>query len=94
MTESLDVVAIGIEHERAVVILVIMQTQSRRAVVLAAGRERGLVKSIDGCPVWRKGDMGAGLRNALDADLEERLVIAAITGAIVLDMQPFDAKRA
>ena len=94
VTDSLDVVAIGIEHERAVVIFVIMRSQPRRAIISSAGRKRGLIESIDDFPIRRrKGDMRAGLRNALEADPEERLPVGAVAGAVVLDMQPLDAER-
>src|SRR5262249_13170584 len=47
MTHGFDVVTVRIEHERAVVVGVIVRTQSRRPVVLAAGREGGLVERVD-----------------------------------------------
>ena len=37
MADRLDVVAVGIEHEGAVIVRVIVRPQPRRAVVLAAG---------------------------------------------------------
>src|SRR5262245_34401129 len=43
--DRLDVVAIGIEHERRIVGRVI-GAQARRAVVAAAGRKRGLLESV------------------------------------------------
>ena len=41
MADGLDVVAVRIEHEGRVVVGVVVRSQSRRAVVLAAGHERG-----------------------------------------------------
>lgn len=38
--------AVGVEHESAVVVRVIMQAQAGRAVVFAAGGERGLVEGV------------------------------------------------
>src|SRR6187402_1951954 len=42
-----DVVAVGVEHERAVVVLVVVRARAGRAVVLAAGRHRRLVERVD-----------------------------------------------
>src|SRR5665213_1234624 len=89
VANSLDVVAIRIEHERPVIVGVIMRAQSRRAVVRAAGRERGLVKPVDGFPVRRgEGDMGASLQNALMADPEEGFFVGAIAGGAVAFTAP------
>src|ERR1700722_11961110 len=92
---SFDVVSIRIKHERPIVIAVIVRAQPRLPVVLSAGRERGLVKSIHGLPVLgRKGDMGACLRLASAADPEKGLPVGAIARESVLfGMEPFDAER-
>src|SRR5271155_4694784 len=46
MANGLDVVAVGIEHERAVVVGMILRAQTGSAVVAAAGGNRGLVKVV------------------------------------------------
>ena len=43
----LDVVAVGIENERAVVVWMILRAQTGRAVVAAAGGNSGVIKRID-----------------------------------------------
>src|ERR1700748_3778575 len=48
VADRFDIVAIGIEHERAVVMLVIVGTQSRRAVVGGAGLEGGAMERHHG----------------------------------------------
>ena len=47
MADSLDVVAVGIEHESAVVIRVIMRANAGRTVIAAARGYRGLMECID-----------------------------------------------
>src|SRR3981081_470335 len=55
----LDIVAVGIQHERPVVVFIIVRTQPRRSVVLASGCERRSVKLLYGFPIpGREGDMG------------------------------------
>src|SRR6185437_15795754 len=50
VADGLDVVAVGVEHERAVVVLVV-PAHTRRAVVRAAGGETRGVERVDGRPV-------------------------------------------
>ena len=58
MADGLDIVAVGVEHEGAVVIRVIMRAQSWRSVVLPARGDRGRVKGIDsGAGGGGEGDM-------------------------------------
>src|SRR5689334_22603522 len=58
MADRLDVVAVRIEHERAVVIRVIVRPQSGRPVVAPARRYRRLVERVDLLPIrGAKGDM-------------------------------------
>src|SRR2546425_12768412 len=58
MTHDLDVMAVRIEHERAVVIFVVMRPQSRRPVVAPARGHRRLVERVDLFPVLRaEGDV-------------------------------------
>ena len=47
VTARLDVVAVWIQHERAVVLLVVVRSRARAAVVAAACCHRSLVESID-----------------------------------------------
>ena len=53
VTHRLDVVSVRIEHERAVVVRVVVRPRTRRTVVLAAGRHRGLVERVDRRAVLR-----------------------------------------
>src|SRR6185295_14190267 len=46
VTDGFDVVAVGVEHERAVVILVIVGARSGRTVVAAACRQSGSVELV------------------------------------------------
>jgi hypothetical protein len=46
--DGLDVVAVGIDDEGAVVARVVLGADARLAVVLAAGGERGGVEAVDG----------------------------------------------
>ncbi len=48
VADRFDVVAIGVEDERAIVVRMVMRTQARLAVVPASGFERHGVKPIDG----------------------------------------------
>jgi len=57
VADGLDVVTVGVEHERAVVLRVILGTDAGRAVVLAAGGDRRLVE---------RADLGATLRTKRD----------------------------
>jgi len=70
----LDVVAVGVEHEGAVVGGVVFRAQAGRAVGARAGIERGLVERPYGRPVRRRqGDVRAGGRRLARADPEVRL---------------------
>ena len=78
VADGLDVVAVGIEHERAVVVRVILRAQARRAVVLAAGRERCAVERIDaGAILGHDRDVQRLLQLAFAADPEVRLAADA-----------------
>ncbi len=66
MAYRLDVVAVGVENERAVIVRMILRTQTGSAVVASAGRNRGLVKVIDNAPLRRrKRDVSGPRRIAL-----------------------------
>src|SRR5258708_35635983 len=64
VADRLDVVAVGIEDERPIVVFVIMPTQPRWPVVLSPGRERRLLKLLHGFPVLgREAHVGTDLRS-------------------------------
>ena len=76
MAHGLDIVAVGVEHEGAVIVGVIMGAQARRPVVLGAGGESGAIEGVDrlsGLGGESDVDMAAGERGRL-ADPEERVV--------------------
>ena len=80
MAHRLDIVAVGIEHEGAVIVRVIVRPQSRRAVILAAGRERGAMEGVDrGAALGGDRDMQDALEPAFAADPEVRLALLAET---------------
>src|SRR5574337_2232156 len=65
VADRLDVVAIRIKNERAVIMFVIMRPQARLAVVAATCSERGLVERIDiGPGLGRKRDVEASPQHA------------------------------
>src|SRR5919107_1008685 len=78
VTDGLDVVAVGVEHERAVVVRVVDLTHARLAVVGAARRQGGRVEGVDGLAVLDpEGHVDAALRSAVAlADPEEGEVVA------------------
>ena len=47
MADRLDVVSVGIKHECAVVVRVVVRPQAGRAIVLAAGRKRRTIKCVN-----------------------------------------------
>lgn len=75
MADGLDVVAVGIGDERAVVVLVVVRAHAGRAVVLAIGSDRGDVERLDlGASLGAKRDVCGG-RILAGADPEVGLVI-------------------
>ena len=73
VADRLHVVAVRIEHEGAVVALVVGGPQARGAVVDAARRDCRLVEGIDGLGVRRgEGDVCGGARDAPLADPQVR----------------------
>src|SRR5258708_40095434 len=81
MAYRLDVVAVGIEHEGAVVIRVVVRPQPRRAVILAAGGERRTVEGVDRCAIiGGDRDVQDALNPALATDPEIRIAVAPETG--------------
>ncbi len=51
MTDRLDVVAIRVEYESAIVVRVVAGAQTRFAVVRAARSDRSRIKAVDSCSV-------------------------------------------
>ena len=61
MTNRLDAMTVGIQHEGTVIVGVISRSKSGRAVVAPSRRERGRVKSVNGRAIGStKADMCAG----------------------------------
>jgi hypothetical protein len=76
VADGLDVVAVRIEHEGAVVTRVIDGPRSGLAVVAPAGGERGRVKGVDGGVIGGgEGDMGRRGRLTSLADPEVGLLL-------------------
>src|SRR5690606_25240991 len=77
MTNGLDIVAVGVENESAVVIRMIVGAQARLAVVAPAGRHRRGMERIDlGARVRREGIVPTGSRLTRFMQPELRPVIA------------------
>ena len=51
---DLNIVAVRIEHKRAVVVRTVLRPQSRFAVVFAAGDERGVIEGVKPARAWRR----------------------------------------
>jgi hypothetical protein len=78
VADRFDVVAVGIEHERAVVVGVVLRTQPRRAVVLPAGGQCCAVEGIDaGAILGGDRDVQRLVQLAFAADPEVGLAAAA-----------------
>src|SRR5882724_1777767 len=83
VTDGFDIVAVGIEHEGAVIIGMIMRPEPRRAVVAAARRHRRRVEGIDQCTgIGGEGDMSPLADSLIVADPEIGLAVRpeAISG--------------
>jgi hypothetical protein len=52
-TAGFDVVTVGIQHERAVIVLVVLRPRAGRAVIAAAGGDGRAIKRVDG-PLCRR----------------------------------------
>src|SRR5947207_12601161 len=77
VADGLDVVAVGVEHERAVVALVV-PAQARRAVVGAAGGEARGVERVNGRPVLaRERDVHSGRVGLALMEPEDGLALIA-----------------
>ena len=60
LTDGLDVVSVRVVDESAVVVLVIVGSNTRRSVVVPAGRECGFIERVDGgAVVALEGDVSA-----------------------------------
>src|ERR1700730_16631711 len=58
MANCLDIVAIAVVDESAVVVWMILRAKPGRSVVFAAGRDRGIIECFDGGAIrCREGDM-------------------------------------
>ena len=66
MAGRLYVVAVGVVDEGGVVGLVVVRAQTRRAVVLCSGRERGLEEGVDGGSAARAEGDWVAPRSELD----------------------------
>src|SRR6478736_1687498 len=79
MADGFDIVAVRIEHERPVVMRVIVRPQSGLAVVAASGRQRGSVERVDiGPGLRRERDVETAADDTLTvADPEIRLAVLA-----------------
>src|SRR5215510_3703396 len=76
VADRLDVVAVGIEHESAVVVGVIVRPQPRRAVVLATGGERRAMEGVDrGAVLGGDGDVEDASQTSFAADPEIGLAV-------------------
>ena len=95
MAARLDVVAIGIEHERAVVVLVIVRAQPRWPVVASSGCQRSLVEAIHGVAVLgRKGDMAMGISTSgKSANVNRALQAAKQMGMLTIGFAGRDGGR-
>ncbi len=80
MADRFYVTAFGVEDEGAVIVRVVMRAHARRAIVLAAGRDRGGVKPVDrGAIRGGEGNMQRAFRGLSVADPEEGPDVA-VTG--------------
>jgi hypothetical protein len=78
VAHRLDVVAVVVEHERRVVISVIVRPKPRATVVFRAGGQRGFVEGIDGrAVVARDRDMQRLFEPALATDPEVGFAVCA-----------------
>src|SRR5262252_5962481 len=80
MADGLDVVAIRVEHEGAVVVRMVVPPQAGRAIVLSACRERGAIEGVDrGAVLGNERDVNLALRPLAGGEPEIRLAIIAET---------------
>jgi hypothetical protein len=82
MTDCLDVVPIGIEHESPIVVRMIMGAQAGRAVIFSARGYCCVVERVNGRPIVRPDcDVSRFLQLAFAANPEARFAAAAETGS-------------
>ncbi len=95
--DGFDVVTVGIEDERTVIVRVIVRPNARRAIVTAAGGERPPMERADPLPaVTSKSDMHRRLVARRLTDPEGRIALqihAAELGPAFRFHQKFDAQR-
>ena len=90
VADGFDVVAVGIEHERAVIVRMVMRANSGCAVVASAGRHGCLVEGVHrGAVLCHNRDMQRLVQPAFAADPEIGLSVGAETcGRIVAVSAP------
>jgi len=77
MADGLDIVAVRIEDEGAVVVLMILRSQTRWPVVSAACGQGRLMKRIDRVPIgYGEGEMKVGTRSIAFRQTEFRLALS------------------
>src|SRR6266849_2397925 len=88
VTDCLDVVPIGIEHESTVVIRMVVRAKARGAIVLSPCRERRTVERIDRRPILREDrDVHRLVQLTFAADPQVRFATAAETGGRLLALR-------
>jgi len=94
VAHRLDIMAIKVKNERAIVIRVIMGANARRPVIPPARRQGGFVECLYRIPVRRgESNMRAGLWNGSLTDPKKRFGMDSITGKMIrLTVKAFDAK--
>jgi hypothetical protein len=95
VADGLDVVAVWIQDEGAVIVLVVVGAQAGRADVAASGRQPGSMERLHGGPVRTgDGDMGRPAQRPVGVDPEVRLGVAAQARRAVALHQQLVAERA
>jgi hypothetical protein len=83
VTDDLDIVAVGVKHEGAVIMLVVERAQAGRAVVGGARRDRRGMERVDLLArLGAEGEMDARRRLAGIGEPEERLAVGAEAGDV------------
>jgi len=75
------VVAIGVKHERAIIVLVIMRTQTWRTIVPSTGAQGSSVEFIhNGARLRGEGDMQSGRRRTVATNPKKRMPVGPESG--------------
>jgi hypothetical protein len=94
VTDRFEVVAIGIDHERPVVVRVVVRPQARFAIVGRPAVQSSPVKGVDGAVVRSgKRDMKAGRFGGVGVDPQRGVAVAAETRNSLEGMELGVAKR-